>query len=146
MAYIFRDFDINVTRRERLGNIKVSFVEPSIICVIVFGLYCGYTCKPVRVKYPVNMDLYKACKLILDKITKDFRPFTYEGYVEYIEDGELLASKLEFIEENIKYLTTYPNHGGFDGYTKMVEGEITEDGKFDYDFKALLQYNLVVKS
>jgi len=52
MAYIFRDFDINVTRRERIGNIKVSFVEPSIICVIVFGLYCGYTCKPVRVKYP----------------------------------------------------------------------------------------------
>jgi hypothetical protein len=145
MSYIFRDFDI---QRERLGNIKVSFVELGIICVIVFGLYCDYRCIPVRVKYPENMDLYKACKVILDKITKDFRPITYEGYVEciHIEDRGLLSSKLEFIEENIKYLTTYPNHEGFDGYTKIVEGEITEDRKFDYDFKALLQYNLVVKS
>jgi len=157
MAYIFRDFDINKgeSRRGDIGNIEVSFVEPGILQAIVFGIYGVFSFAPIRIKFPETMDLYEACSLILDIITQDFRINTYEGYVdcmlmnndkddlpenrEYLRDG--ITPQFDFTKENVKYLMKYPNPYAYDDDDKLIEGEIYQDGNFDYDFKSLLEYD-----
>ena len=161
MASVFRDFDINIPNRGNLGNIDISFIEEGVLCVIVFGLNCGYRFVHMRVKYPTHLCLYNVCISILDKITKDFELITYEGYVQYMRiedykidislDKELLEvvrsnynfPTFEFNKNNIKYLKKYNLDFDFnlDTSYRLIESEVTEDYKFIYNFESLLHYD-----
>ena len=165
MASVHRNFDINKSRRGDVGNIDISFVDEETLCVTVFGLNDGYLFAHMRVKHPTQMCLYDVCCRILDTITKDFKTVTYGGHEDfmYIEtydgaiditkDPELLKlfhpnfnpPKFDFTRDTAFYLKKYFKEFNFevdlpDCY-KIIEGEVTLDGKFYYDFKTLYHHD-----
>jgi hypothetical protein len=85
MAFVFRDFDIFTNEYGDKGNIEISVLNDNTLNVLVFGINGGYGHSYIKVTISNNLDLYENCKIILDKITNDYKYNVYMGYKDYIK-------------------------------------------------------------
>jgi len=94
MAFVFRDFDIFTNEYGDKGNIEISVLNENTLNVLVFGINGGYGHSYIKVTISNNLDLYENCKVILDKITNDYKYNVYMGYKDYIKFDNNAAYKI----------------------------------------------------